>query len=131
MSFIFLTAAKIVAVFSFFLVKIVVFGVYLNYSKRTSSMDKRFSKTTGICNKLTCKMKKHCIHFLALLENRSGECIEECDKTLLNIPAPQYETDCLFSSKEGHCYKLHRSICQMECNNCEKYIKRTYDKQDN
>ena len=45
--------------------------------------------------------------------------------------AAQYGTDCLYSSKEGRCYKQHRDICQMECNNCEKYIKRTYDKQNN
>ena len=94
-------------------------------------MNKRFGETTSLCSQLSCKLKRHCIHFLALLEHRDGPYLNECDKILLDIDIPQYGTDCLFSSKEGHCYKLHRNICQMECNNCEQYIKRTYDKQSN
>lgn len=94
-------------------------------------MNRRFGETTSLCTKFTCKFKKHCMHFLALLENRDGNYLNECDKVLLDIDVPQHGTDCLYSSKEGRCYKQHRDICQMECNNCEEYIKRTYDKQNN
>lgn len=94
-------------------------------------MNRRFGETTSLCNRLSCKIKKHCIHFLALLEHRDGDYLNECDKVLLDLPIPQYNTDCLFCSKEGYCYKRHCMTCQMECNNCTDFIKRTYDKQNN
>lgn len=93
----------------------------------------RFGETTGLCRQIGCKLKKHCIHFLALIERRKNlkgdeNYLSECEKMLIDLPHSDYSTDCLFSSVEGRCYKHHRMICEMECNKCTDYYKRTYDK---
>ena len=93
-------------------------------------MEKRFGDGTRLCREIKCKVKRHCIHFLALIEKRKNlngkeNYLEECEKLLVNLPSENRSTDCLFCSKEGRCYKHHKMVCGMECDHCEDHYKRT------
>lgn len=87
-------------------------------------MKKQHNENTSLCNRYSCRNKRTCIHFTAMIDHRNRKYINERDNLILGADIPQYGTDCLHSSGENYCEKRNTNICQMECNNCEDYIRR-------